>query len=647
MKSNTIRATIVICLLSLSLIVNLYSESVNDTVRSSVNTNESDQTVMVGLNVEERWPVLRVEFPSKPFPNSLLQSFFEGDYSANQYISEMSGGRSTLEETLIPGVWQSPYSESQWGADSTTERDIGVEGNGAKELAEQVILSLMSNQDLSSWDLNGDFVIDRVLILHSGQPQEVGGPSSGIWSHFSPFDEYIEIGEYRFEHYTMASVHGGVGVVVHEMLHQMGALDLYDVHSDSPTKSWHGLGDWDIMASGNWIENGDRPSLPSASTLNIIGATEPQNIEIFEDANYTIIPTWNGGSPLKVNIAPDEFIWLSLRTDHGFDRGLPGHGILIEQQDLFFGDIDSNLVNTDPTKPWAKVIEADGNDALLRARDHGDEGDVFIEGDIIGIGGYEIWDNRGRLVPWRITVTALGHESAEIHYEYLGDRNTSVITPRSPIVLLPNETAYAEISTDSECNFIVDTNIDQEAQFNQPKEGEVELIVARGIGTKGTITGEIGCEGRPLTSISIQWNVINHRLSNDTLEATVPWDESSTIRLYPKSQGEGHRSYRISLDGPVSRIATVVTSGTYLPGDPIVINVEPDGLLEPRMIARGEMVIIDSDNIEQRIPVVLSAEGDLPFGPLNWLTVPSNAITMVLILLAFTVGSGKGERSIS
>ena len=38
-----------------------------------------------------------------------------------------------------------------------------------------------------------------------------------------------------------------------------------------------------------------------------------------------------------------------------------GFGWNQEQQDLFFGDIDSNLVNTDPTKPWAKVIEADGN----------------------------------------------------------------------------------------------------------------------------------------------------------------------------------------------------------------------------------------------------------------------------------------------
>ena len=211
--------------------------------------------------------------PNKPFPNSLIEDLFTGEFSANEYISQMSGGDSSLNETLIPGVWQSPYPESYWGKDSNSERDVGENGGGAKILAEQTILSLMNDMNLSKWDLDGDYVIDRLLILHSGQPQEIGGPSSSIWSHFSPFDDPIKIGDFTFEHYTMASVHGGVGVLIHEMLHQMGAVDLYDVHSDSPTKSWHGLGDWDIMASGNWLGDGDRPSLPSASTLNIIGAS--------------------------------------------------------------------------------------------------------------------------------------------------------------------------------------------------------------------------------------------------------------------------------------------------------------------------------------------------------------------------------------
>ena len=61
------------------------------------------------------------------------------------------------------------------------------------------------------------------------------------------------------------------------------------------------------------------------------------------------------------------------------------------------------------------------------------------------------------------------------------------------------------------------------------------------------------------------------------------------------------------------------------------------------MIAKGELVVLDSDNIEQRVPFQLTAEGDLPFGPLNWLAIPSNAISTVLILMALSLATGNRQ----
>ncbi len=647
MKVGGIRPFLALALLVSSAAVGLNSEVVNDTIRSSPETEESSDSNIVGLYSDEKWPILRVEMPNKPFPNTLLEDLFTGEFSANEYISQMSGGDSTLNETLIPGVWQSPYPESYWGKDSNSERDVGENGGGAKILAEQTILSLMSDMNLSKWDLDGDYVIDRLLILHSGQPQEIGGPSSSIWSHFSPFDDSIKIGDFTFEHYTMASVHGGVGVLVHEMLHQMGAVDLYDVHSDSPTKSWHGLGDWDIMASGNWLGDGDRPSLPSASTLNIIGASDPEIVHAFQNKSYTLSPAWLGGSAIRIDIAPGEIIWISYRSDYGFDSSLPGHGILVEQQDLFFGDMESNLVNTDPTKPWAKVVEADGNDALLRARDYGDKDDVFTSGDIIGYGGHEIRDNRGRTVPWRITVSSIENESAILNYEYIGDPSITILTPRNPIVLLENESSLASVHSSQDCDLSVQSSLLDEKIVSITEYAEIEIIEAIGIPRQGTLTGSIGCSDGLATDYSLEWFVVNHRLDEQELEETIPWDGPSVVQFYPTSEGEGLRNYRFTLDGPVSRIAEVVTTGNYKPGDPIILDVQPNGLLEPRMIARGELVIIDTDNIEQRIPIVLISEGDLPFGPLNWLAAPSNAIMVVLILLSFSIATGRNERTIS
>ena len=638
------RLATVVILLVCSAFVNLYSDSFNEAISSSIEEQNQDSYEMVGLSNEEKWPVLRVGFPGKPFPNSLLGELFEGNLSAQQYVSEMSGGNSILEPTIVEGVWDSQFSDTYWGIDSETERDSGDESGGTRELATQAILGLLQGQDPSRWDLDGDFVVDRLLILHSGQPQEEGGPSSRIWSHFSPFHEPVIIGDYRFEHYTMASIHGGLGVLVHEMLHQMGAVDLYDVHSDSPTKSWFGLGDWDIMASGNWIDDGIRPSLPSASTLDLIGATSPTVPNPFIDSNFTLKPISKGGSPLKVEIAPGENIWVSLRSDVGFDAGLPGHGILVEQQDLGFGDIDSNLVNSDPMKPWVKIIEADGNDALLRARDHGSSEDTFTAGERFGQTGHQIWDNRGRLVPWTISVTSVESESATIEYDFVGDENTTISMPRNPIVLLPSEIVFAEVISDQECRVASDlTESNATAEISTLDSNTVMVPILElfdSSPSKGTISGFIGCQGRPMTTISFDWIVVDHRLSTDSLDTTVPWDEPSTVYLFPEAEGNGSRVYTISVDGPAGRIAECTTSGSFIPGDPIVLQIEPEGLLEPRMIARGELVIVDSNNIEQRIPIVLNSEGGLPFGTLNWLAIPSNAISTVLILLALSIVTG-------
>jgi len=630
-----------------SVLVNIFSESVNESITSTVSESQNQNDYeMAGLSNEEKWPVLRISFPGKEFPNSLLGEIFDGDLSAQRYISEMSGGESQLIPTIVEGVWESPYDDSYWGADSDLERDSGSGSGGVRELATQAIVSLLQGQNLSEWDLNGDYVIDRILILHSGQPQEEGGPSSTIWSHFSTFQDSFQIGDYRFEHYTMASVHGGLGVTIHEMLHQMGAVDLYDVHSDSPTKSWFGLGDWDIMASGNWIGDGDMPSLPSSSTLELVGAMNPIATDIHLDGNYTLQPIPQGGAPLKIGIAPGEFIWVTLRSNIGFDRGLPGHGILVEQQDLAFGDFESNLVNTDPTKPWVKIVEADGDDALLRARDYGSSGDTFTAGDRFGHTGNQIWDNRGRLVPWTITVTSHTDESATIEYDFVGDADSTITFPRDPVILLPDEAAHAEVLVDPDCELVTDLSNQAQVRSQSDNVYIVEILnLSQTSSEEGTITGTIGCLDRPMTHVSLNWRMVKHRLQTETLEATVAWNEPSTVELYPDAVGDGPRVYTISVDGPAGRVSDSITAGTYYPGDPIVLAIEPVGLLEPRMIARGELVIVDSDNIEQRIPIVLNSEGELPFGPLNWLAIPSNAISTVFALLAFSIATGSRKLS--
>ena len=103
-----------------------------------------------------------------------------------------------------------------------------------------------------------------------------------------------------------------------------------------------------------------------------------------------------------------------------------------------------------------KIVEADGDDALLRARDHGSAGDVFEEGERFGHTGNKIWNNRGMLVQWTATVIEIGESSATIALDYIGDANSTLSVPRNPIVVLQDEPVYADFYSVDGCITEVD-----------------------------------------------------------------------------------------------------------------------------------------------------------------------------------------------
>ena len=184
-------------------------------------------------------------------------------------------------------------------------------------------------------------------------------------------------------------------------------------------------------------------------------------------------------------------------------------------------------------------------------------------------------------------------------------------------MVLNDEPIIADMFTTDKCSVEVDISSTGGVVIphHNGNSTRIQLIeITNSSSSKGTIEGSIGCQDRPKNTVSIDWIVVNHRLSTDDIVATVPWDSESTIALYPESLGSGPRTYSsITIEGAAGRITEPLTKGTFSPGDAIELLITPDGLLETRMIAKGELVILDSDNIEQRVPFQLTAEGDLPF----------------------------------
>ena len=625
-----------------------------DLVNTTYNFDDSDENPnLVGLQEYEHWLVIRVAFPSMPHSLSETESLLLGPGSAQEYISQLSGGVSNLEVTISDEVWISDFEESYWGADSQTERDVGNGGNGVDKLVEESALDLLSGMDLSQWDINGDGVIDRLLVLHSGNAQESGGPSNSIWSHFSNLMNPVSVGQWEIQHYTISSMESGLGTLVHEMLHQMGAYDLYDVHSDLPSSTWNGLGDWDIMASGNWNGNSMSPAMPGAATLITIGGLGIVEIETSSTQDIHLYPMSSEGNNTRVayiQTAPDEAVLVTYRADLGFDSELPGSGIIVEYLDKNNGNVDENTVNKDPKNPWVKILEADGDQALVRNRDSGSPGDAFQSGDSFGNEGFKIRDNRGRLVPWQIEVQSIESDEAKLRFSTIENYTDRILTPRSPIQLIEGENAYASVFSENPCTLLVNISIDlttpQVTEVEIPS-GETIIPIIRGADSSddlGVITGKIGCKNKSPEDIRIEWQKIGHRiLTKETLHV-IPWNQESTIQIPINTNGYGERSYDIAIEGAVDRIASSSTQGAFNPGDEILLKIEPNGLLTPGMYARGEIVLQDEFSVEQRIEITLVAES--PFtgdGLLGWISQPSNGILVISILLAFSILTGKNR----
>ena len=268
---NAARTMISVVIIMIGISANINSDVIDDWLDNQIPNEQNDNDILVGVQNLENWLVIPISFQNDDFNLATADSILNGPNSASTYIQQISDGQSSLNATILDDVWISSKEIGFWGADGDVERDSGSDGFGVNDLVERVVKDMLIDKDLSSWDLDNNGVLDRILLLHSATPQEIGGGSDSIWSHMSGLDESVKVGKWSIEHYTIASTKSGMGTLVHEMLHQMGAYDLYDVHSSLPTSNWNGIGDWGIMASGNWNGNGDSPSFPSSSTLELIG----------------------------------------------------------------------------------------------------------------------------------------------------------------------------------------------------------------------------------------------------------------------------------------------------------------------------------------------------------------------------------------
>ena len=643
---------LVLCM-AMAVASHIYSDQINDLFEIEVKTPGNDTSSLVGLQENESWLVVLVDFESNPLSNSSIDTL-ENELQENsqEYLSQATGSTIELTINVHEKILRAPKPLSAYGADGSNGRDYG-EGSDflPVQLAEFVVHSIDSDS-LNDYDLNNDGIIDRFLILHSTLAQEQGsGSGNRIWSHFTSFSEPIEKGNHRFEHYTMSSMrHGnnGFGTIIHEMMHQFGAFDLYPVHDSGYSGSWKGIGVWDIMASGNWNGGGDSPALPTGPTMASIGHGATQEVVLQWPENslspcigpsIDIDSRTMGGERIQIRISEDEFVWIEKRTQEGYDESLPGEGILILVEDWAAGDSANNAMNIDQRRPYLKAIEADGNQEQLKGINDGVASDLFQPGDEFGERGVLIRDHDGVLVPWYGRIMENQNQwSIEFHSEHC-----------SPSIDIDLENFGATLLQDEPFTFqILDTNEEKQClgtlngtdgrtiEFtNDSNHGSTYIGTFSSQGVRdstATFSGTIQCEDDVFdikTTISTLGTIPDDE--GMAFYSTINVDKPTTLSFPYVGEGDGSGEFSLELEGPLSRVATTEPSIQVDDGNgTIALLIEPQGLLQENMYVLGSIHLEAFNGEHWIIDVELKATDQEGYG-----LIGNQAFVLMIFFILF------------
>ncbi|MCH2648303.1 MAG: immune inhibitor A [Candidatus Poseidoniaceae archaeon] len=658
MKGKWLGFPLIFLLLSAATFSFTNESVIEDWLKSNSIVVQSDEIDTLPIQNDEYWPVLIVDFNGRNTNSNTAISEAESMLipNAKEYFLELSRGSVTVNIDIHTVMTTASGNLADYGSDYGVERDSSSDGTHLPmQLAEEVVLANKESFSWDKYDLNNDGIVDRLLILHTTIGQETGGNSNRIWSHFTTFEDYIELGEgLSIGHYAMASLGSGLegfGTAMHEMLHQMGAYDLYPSDGQQ-TSVWKGVGDWDIMASGNWNDDGKTPALPMSSTLETIGLDNYENVVfnwVQEDdyctANSIIFSSFDQNKlDYKIPISEGEYVWIEYREGNSYDDELPGNGVLVSYQDTTVSGYDDNELNVNNKRPYLKIIEADGNDELLSGSNEGQASDIFMNGTKFGSEGIEIRNHDGVLVDWYAEVIIQN----QVEILFKSDScvaEFSVDLPNYSITSLLNQPI--SFSAKSSVTCALDNQLTStdgrlvSVSANQLIAGEttnleIRFNSAAQHNSKTRLVGTLEC-GTEIVDLDIEVLSLSILPKNSSFSETIPVNSNSEVSIPIDTTGSGSHNFEYKIDGPLSRIADSQQI-LRLTGenDYLIIDIDPKELLTNNMIVNGVIEITDSNGNQWDIDVVLTAESSVTKSINDYIS-PSQMVGLACIFAALWI----------
>lgn len=282
---------------------------------------------------------------------------YGGTGCATEYFETSSNGQFQPEFDLFGPITLSKNMKYYGGNDM-----YGNDSN-PEQMVIEACQQLDDIVDFSEYDRDNDGFIDNVFVFYAGRGEASGGMSSTVWPHSWNITEAtsttynfdgVQLDRYACSNEWEGSRPDGVGTFIHEFSHVLGLPDLYATSYTSAFTP----GSWSVLDYGPYNNNGCTPPLYSIYERYSLEWIEPTVID--GPTNITLKEiSANKGCIIKTE-NEDEFFLLENRQQKGWDKYIPGHGMLVWHVDFNQYIWNQNTVNNSASHQYVDLEEADG-----------------------------------------------------------------------------------------------------------------------------------------------------------------------------------------------------------------------------------------------------------------------------------------------
>lgn len=282
-----------------------------------------------------------------------------GTGSCRDFFMSVSDGKFRPTFDAV-GPITLPRNQAYYGANDIWGNDAAPE-----QMVVDACKLIDEDVDFSQYDLDGDGEVDNIYVIYAGQGEASYGGDNTVWPHrwtLTSAGTRLTLDNVRIDNYGCCNEWDeirptGIGTFCHEFGHVMGLPDLYATNYGGAVNATPDY--FDVMDRGSYNNDGRTPPTYSAYERNAMGWID---LKVLDGPDAITLENINDTNTACIILTDDknEFFLLENRQLTGWDKYIPGHGLLIWHIDFDLAVWQDNAPNNDASHQHIDIVEAGG-----------------------------------------------------------------------------------------------------------------------------------------------------------------------------------------------------------------------------------------------------------------------------------------------